>query len=102
LEWAKDGLIPRLNELGWVGNEIKGLFNKLYVQMPTDITNEMDIEGTTAVADALRAAQSSIQYKDEQEIARLFKAIDEGYVGTKVKGVRYLTAYEAINTTYKE
>lgn len=100
LEWAKEGIIPRLNEMGWVGDEIKGLFNKMYVQIPAEVTAEMDIEGTTAVANALHAALASSQYEDKEEMKQLFEAIDEGYVGTKVKGVRYLTAYDAINTTH--
>ncbi len=99
LEWAKDGVIPRLNEMGWVGEQIKDLFNKMYVQIPGEITAEMEVEGTPAVADALHASLVSNQYESKEEMAQLFEAIDKGYVGVKVAGKRYFTAYDAINTT---
>lgn len=101
LEWAKNGVIPRLNELGWVGNEIKKILNQMYVQTPNDVADELDVEGTEAVANALHASLVSDQYENKEEMALLFDAIDTGYVGTKVKGKRYFTAYDAINTTHQ-
>jgi hypothetical protein len=101
LEWAKDGIIPRLNEMGWVGNEIKTMLNRLYAIEPDQVSDELDIEGTEAVANALHASLVSKQYENKEEMAELFDSIDKGYVGTKVKGKRYFTAYDAINTTYE-
>jgi hypothetical protein len=100
LSWAKDGAIPRLNELGWVGNEIKKILNQMYAQTPSDVADELDVEGTTAVSNALHASLVSDQYENKEETALLFDAIDTGHVGTIVKGKRYFTAYDAINTTH--
>lgn len=101
LEWAKDGLIPRLNELGWVGNEIKKILNQAYTTTPADVVDELNVEGTEAVANALHASLISNQYENKEEMAELFNAIDTGHVGVKVKGKRYFTAYDAINTTHQ-
>jgi len=100
LAWAKDGVIPRLNEMGWVGNEIKRILNRLYAIEPDEVSNELDVEGTEAVANALHASLVSNQYENKEEMAELFDSIDKGYVGIKVKGKRYFTAYDAINTTH--
>lgn len=101
LNWALEGTIPRLDELGWVGIQIKGLLNKLYVQAPQAALEEIAVEGTTAVSNAMYAALTSSQYADAAEIEKLLEAIDDGYVGVKVGGKRYLTAYDAINTTHE-
>ena len=101
LEWAKNGTIPRLNSMGWVGDQIKALLNKLYAQIPHAVLDEMAVEGTAAVANAMHAALASSQYADDAERAKLLEAIDEGFVGTKVDGRRYLTAYDAINTNHE-
>ena len=100
LEWAKNGTIPKLNEMGWVGDRIKSILNKLYVQLPNTVNEEMEVEGTEAVANALHAILTSKNTKDEEERKKILKAIDDGDIGVKISGKRYLTAYEAINTTY--
>ena len=100
LEWAKEGIIPQLNEMGWVGDQVKALLNKLYAQTPQAVLDEMAVEGTTAVANALHAALMSDQYENKEDMKQLLEAIDEGFVGVKVDGKRYLTAYDAINTTH--
>ena len=99
LEWAKEGAIPRLNEMNWVGEQIKSLLNRLYAQTPHEVVDELAVEGTTAVANAMHAALVSSQYENKEDMHRLLEAIDEGYVGVIVGGKRYFTAYDAINTT---
>jgi len=100
LEWAKEGVIPRINEMNWVGEQIKSLLNKLYAQIPHEVVDEMAVEGTTAVSNAMHAALVSPQYENEEDMHQLFEAIDGGYVGVIVDGKRYFTAYDAINTTH--
>lgn len=99
LAWAKDNTIPKLNEMGWVGDQIKSVLNKLYVQLPDAVNNEMEVEGTEAVANALHAILTAGNIEDGEDRKKVLKAIDDGDIGVKVAGKRYLTAYEAINTT---
>ena len=101
LEWAKHGSIPRLNELGWVGDEIKNLLNILYSTKPDIVNEEMEVEGTEAAADALHASLSIELGDSTEDRDKLLKSIDEGLIGLKIRGKRYLTAYEAINTTHE-
>jgi len=102
LSWVKDHTTPRLNELGWVGDQIKELFNKLYAQIPQAIIDEMAVEGTEAVANALHVVLASGQYEDKEDRAKLLKSIDEGLIGIRVNKRRYFTAYEAINMNYSQ
>jgi hypothetical protein len=97
LDWAKDHTIPTLDELGWVGEQIKILFNRLYAQIPAAVNEEIDLQGTDLAADAVIAATASKEYCAPEEIAQLLKSIDEGLVGGKVGQKKYLTAYEAID-----
>lgn len=101
LEWAKEGVTPRLNEMNWVGEQIKSLLNRLYAQIPHEVIDEMAVEGTTAVANALHAALVNQQYENKEDMLALFDAIDDGYIGVVVNGKRYFTAYDAINTTHQ-
>ena len=99
LAWAKDNTIPKLNELGWVGIQIKAMLNKLYVQLPNAVNEEMEVEGTEAVANALHAMLTAGDIEDAEGRKKVLESIDNGDIGVKVAGKRYLTAYEAINTT---
>ena len=98
LEWAKGNTIPKLNELGWVGTQIKSMLNKLYVQLPDAVNEEMEVEGTEAVANALHAMLTIEDTEDAGSRKKVLASIDQGDIGVKVAGKRYLTAYEAINT----
>ena len=100
LEWVKDGTTPRLNELGWVGDQIKVLFNKMYVHHPKAVLEEMSAEGTAAAADALHAILTK-GVEDPEDRAKLIESIDEGLIGIKINTKHYLTAYEAIDTTHE-
>jgi len=99
LAWTKDNTVPKLNDLGWVGTQIKAMFNKLYVQLPDTVNEEMEVEGTEAVANALHAMLTTGSMEDGEDRKRVIASIDKGDIGLKVAGKRYLTAYEAINTT---
>jgi len=97
MDWAKNNPIPTLAEMGWVGDQIKLLLNKLYAQMPEVVNEEIDLQGTDIVAHAKEAAQASKEYSQDHETALLLKQINEGMVGAKVNNTMYLTAYEAID-----
>jgi len=97
LNWADEHeTVPTLNELGWVGDQLKILLNKLYTEMPEVVDEELNLEGTNMVAYAQEGAESSREYNSAEEIAVLLKQIDDGVIGKKVGEKRYLTAYEAI------
>jgi len=100
--WALYNDVPTLNEMGWVGEQIKILLNKMYAQMPQAVNEELDLQGTNLVAGAEEAAANSNGYSTEEEIALLLKSIDEGLVGGKVGNRKYLTAYEAIDLDHVE
>ena len=100
LEWAKKGIIPRLDEMNWVGDQLRIILNRMYTQVPEVVIEELNAEGTEAVANALHLILATNQYDTKEDRAKLFKDIDEGQLGTKVKGKHYFTAYEAINTNH--
>jgi hypothetical protein len=100
--WALYNDVPTLNEMGWVGEQIKILLNKMYAQMPQVVNEELDLQGTNLVAGAEEAAANSKEYNDQEEIALLLKSIDEGLVGGKVGNKKYLTAHEAIDLDHVE
>jgi len=102
LMWALDNDMPNLNEMAWVGEQIKILLNRLYAQMPWSVNEELDLQGTNFVADAIEAAGASKEYSEQEEIEVLLKSIDEGLVGGKVGVRKYLTAYEAIDLDHVE
>ena len=102
LMWALDNSMPTINEMGWVGEQIKLLLNRMYAQMPWSVNEELELQGTNFVADAIEAAAVSKEYGEQEEIESLLKSIDEGLVGGKVGVRKYLTAYEAIDLDHVE
>lgn len=102
LYWALHHDMPTLNEMAWVGEQIKLLLNRMYAQTPETVNEEIDLQGTNLVARAEEAATNSKEYSTEEETALLLKSIDEGLVGGKVGNRKYLTAYEAIDLDHVE
>lgn len=102
LMWALHNDMPNLNEMSWVGEQIKLLLNRMYAQMPEVVNEELDLQGTDLVARAEEAAANSKGYSTEEETALLLKSIDEGLVGGKASNRKYLTAYEAIDLDHVE
>jgi hypothetical protein len=96
LDWAMKSKIPKLNEMGWAGDQLKGLLNQLYTTHPEAVIEELNLEGTDIAARAEIRAQASDHYSSPEDTAKLLEQIDEGIVGAKVEGKRYLTAYESI------
>ena len=98
--------VPSLRNLGWVGQQIKILFNNLYSKAPDLINQEMEVWGAGMVVEA--AAQSPAlkgdiemvrlpqAYKDTPEIVRLHDAIDNGNAGMIINGRRCLRVGEAL------
>lgn len=99
IQWVDAHDTPLLVEMNWVGEQIKGLFNKMYVRAPEAVVEELDLNGTTAVANALHTILAKGQVDDKGDRDKLLKSIDDGEIGVKINGKRYFTAYEAVNTT---
>lgn len=97
LEWAKENTVPSLNEMGWVGEQLKNILNNMYAIDPEAAILEIELDGTEAVAVAMHAILASGKYDDREDRKRLLESIDEGYVGVKVNGERYLTAYDVVD-----
>jgi hypothetical protein len=97
-KWLFNNNIPNINEMGWAGQHIKLLFNKLYSSIPETINEEISLQGTNIAARAIDAAIADKNY-DAEETTKLLKQIDkdDGFVGKKVDGIQYLTAYEVID-----
>lgn len=96
LNWAMEHKLPRLNELGWAGEEIKKILNELYPKHPEGVLEELKLEGTEIAAHAVQRALTSRDYGTEEEVRKLIKDIDKGEVGAKIDGKFYLTMYEAV------
>jgi len=95
-DWTKENDVPSLNEMSWVGSEIKKILNKAYTQTPGSVIEELDLERTGAAANALHVAliDGGEEYK-----TKLFNSIDTGESGIKINGKRYLTTHEAVTYT---
>jgi hypothetical protein len=85
------GKVPSLRELGWVGEMIGKTFNDLLSQKPDEIMLEMDALTAGAIAKADVVVATHDHFND---IPLLYQLIDEGKVGVKVNGQRFLTATE--------
>jgi len=99
LGWVDDHPIPLLSEMNWVGDQLKELLNKLYSQVPEVVIEELDLNGTNAAANALHVILATGDIEDKEGRAKLLQSIDDGVIGVKINGKRYLTAYESVNTT---
>ena len=107
IDWFATGKnVPSLRDFGWVGQQVKILFNNLYSEAPDFINQEMEVWGAGMLAE--EAAQSPAlkgdigilglpqAYKDAPEIVRLHDAIDTGNAGMVINGRRCLRVGEAL------
>lgn len=99
--------VPSLRNLGWVGEQVKTLFNNLYSKAHKLINQEMEVWGAGMLVEV--AAQNPNlkgdigilnnvpqAYKDAPEAVRLIEAIDAGNVGMVINGKRCLRVGEAL------
>jgi len=89
--FEQGGKIPPLREMGWVGEGIAATLNGLFSRMPEDVIKEMDMLKVGAVAEVDAVIVSHDHFND---IDLLHSEIDNGKIGLKVNGQRYLTADE--------
>lgn len=90
--WSDDSPMPKLDDMGWVGEELKKMINLVYAQPKgTKLIEELDAinAGGVGSVDTITAHHETInanQYKS------LCKAVDKGDVGMIVNGKRCLDA----------
>jgi len=91
LKWAHTHKIPLLDELGWLGKQLIVMINTMYTKHP-EVTDEVDLLALGAAA-PVDAVLANWKFTDKGKEV-IIKDIDEGRMGIKVAGVRYLTAHE--------
>lgn len=90
-EWLKVNPIPNLDDMGWMGIRLRAMMNMIYARNQ-EIGNEIDAMNTPAVARAdvfVKSHKFSMS-----DVKCLFDRIDEGSMGMKIGGVRYLRPEE--------
>lgn len=96
-DWALENQMPALENMGYIGNKLQQVLNRVYHKRPEVVDAELEVCGK-AVAIARAAANSCPNYKDiDESVASLETAIDEGRLGVLINGERYLNAYEFID-----
>jgi len=88
--------LPRIEEMGYLGQLILNVFQHIMPKMPNKVKEELQLNGTNAAAELSTIAALTKEIEID-EIERLMARIDEGVIGQKVDNKYYLTAYEAFD-----
>ena len=99
--WIADNQIPTLEEMGWVGEQVKHMINMTYSQdMGKQLVEELDILNIGGVVLAnILATHQDFSEKGQQS---LYEMIDTGEIGVKVNNQRYLKAAEFFESINRE
>lgn len=93
LTWTKDGQVPPITEMGYIGDQIISFINKEYDNYYIDELNmEIDTLYTHAAAPAKSTAM--LNYQTAEEVTPLLDAISTKSLGLIVNNQKFLTAYE--------
>jgi len=76
--------VPVLDELGWVGAQIKQLFNDLYIEAPEFVDMEMSMLGTEAGGLAM-GMRMNHYFEDEEKFNGMLLQIMHGDIGLNVQ-----------------
>jgi len=96
LKWSEKGTIPKLDEMGWVGEKMKELINTFFhdAEMRRCLLEELEVLEVNGVAEL----ENFISCRQDEFSAKsrntLYECIDNGEFGIKLKGQRYLHADE--------
>jgi hypothetical protein len=93
-DWMAKHPVPPLMEMGWVGQEIRKMFNKLYAQMPETVEWELALQGCDIGGNAETIAKMAGE--SEGAVQGLLKQIDEGDIGDMVGGKKWISAGAAV------
>jgi hypothetical protein len=96
-EYSEFLMPPKVEDMGWVGQEIAATLNKLFLSHPHKVQELLEFNGTTIAGDAATIAMLSGKYENESDaIVRLLQLIGEGFMGKKVGTKLYLTFQESV------
>jgi hypothetical protein len=87
---------PKIEDMGWIGQEIVLMLNKLFLSRPDIVQGMLEFNGTVVAGDADAIALLSDKYEDKGSKERLLQQIDEGRMGKKIGDKRYLTFQETV------
>jgi len=88
---------PKVEYMGWVGQEIAATLNKLSLSHPKKVQELLEFNGTTIAGEANSIALLSGKYENENDaVVRLLQLIDEGRIGKKVGNKKYLAFGEVV------
>lgn len=90
--WVSKNPVPKIDELGWAGDQLKKMVNLVYARPNDDqLMEELDVldAGGIGFVDTITAHHEEI---DIEQYQKLCQVIDEGDVGVIVDGKRCLDA----------
>jgi hypothetical protein len=87
------GKVPPIKEMGWLGEQIAKTLNGIYSRIPMQVAEELEAHKSGAVAQ-MEAVVSAHPHFSERSKKILREEIDDGRIGTKMEGRRYLTMAE--------
>lgn len=96
-EYSEYLMPPKVENMGWVGQEIAATLNKLFLSHPDKVQELLEFNGAVIAGDARAIALLSGKYENENDaIVRLLQLIDEGREGKKVGNKKYLTFQDTV------
>lgn len=91
--WAeKGGTVPKLDEMGWCGDQLKDMINRFYTdkEMRPLLMQELDALESNAVIEVETFVAQNENEFSEESYKHLCESIDNKEFGIKLGGVRYL------------
>ena len=95
MDWLCANSVPKIPQMGWVGEQLTKSINLLFAMGNLLIEEEVRMIGTPASGRADAFTQLNGGFDDAGKML-LFDRIDGGSIGHLKNGVRYLTATEII------
>lgn len=90
--WFKaGGIIPQLEDLGWLGDEIAATLNAIYNTDPHGVLEEMQLLQLGGVANVEKMLASQPHFNDPDHLRTM---VDVGEFGLKIEDRLYLTGEE--------
>lgn len=94
-KWSENGVIPKIDEMGWAGEKVKELINMFYFDenMRNELMEELNVNEANGAAEV----ETFMSVRDdftEEGYKTLCECIDKGEFGISLKGKRYLRADE--------
>jgi len=95
--FLEGGEVPVLEEMGWAGEEIHKVLSNIHARAPHRVQEEINVMNTGAVANVETVVTSQPDFSNASAML-LRKEVDNGHIGERVGGMRYLTMCEFLET----